>query len=255
MFLPIKEDKKMAKNVNHAVLAGAVKNVWVSERNGRDFMNLSVAVKDPVRDYNSRIPVTVSGPLATRLKDKVKEGSLICIEGRFEPYNKDKKTYYTVNTDSLNLMDAGSMNHIVLQCRLTHDPEMRTTENSQVINVGAAVSRSYADKTGEWREVTSFVNLVAWGDMAPLLGKYRSGTLIWVTGHLSSRKWTDKDGKDHYPVEVVVESVSNGGSGKYNQVDTTQDDKKADSSEDIEGIEDDGFMNIPDELDEELPFA
>lgn len=252
MFLQIKEDKKMAKNVNHAVLAGTVKNVWVSEKNGRDFMNLSVAVKDPTRDYHSRIPVTVSGPLATRLKDKMKEGSLVCIEGRFEPYNKEKKTYYTVNTDSMNLMDGGFMNHIVLQCRLTHDPEMRTTENSKVINVGAAVSRSYADKTGEWREVTSFVNLVAWGDMAELLGKYRSGTLVWVTGHLSSRKWTDKNGNDHYPVEVVVESVSNGGSGKYNQVDTTQDEKEVDSSEDIEG---DGFMNIPDELDEELPFA
>ena len=239
---------------NITVIAGEIKNVRVNSFENREFLNLSVSVEDPSRSrdgapYTYRIPVNVSGPQVARLKDKIKEGIRVIVEGRFEPTQRDGKTYYTVNAVNVEVVDGGSMNHIMLQARLVRDPEVRTTANgNRVCSVPVCCTRSYKDKNDEWHDISHFITVIAWGDLAEQFN-YEKGKLLWLTGKLTSRKWTDKNGNDHYPVEVVLDSISDGGTGRYKQKNQAE---KADNATEPAGY--DGFTDIPDYLDEELPF-
>lgn len=249
---------------NITVIAGEVKGVRVNSYDNREFLNISVSVEDPSKaredgtPFTYRIPVNVSGPQVARLKDKISEGKKVVIEGRFEPTQRDGKAYYTVNAASVEVVDCGSMNHVILQARLVRDPEVRTTANgNRVCSVPVCCTRSYKDKNDEWHDISHFITVIAWGDTVEQLN-YEKGKLLWLTGKLTSRKWTDKEGQDHYPVEVVLDSISDGGTGRYKQDKTgntaqaagNQNEKKDNATEPAY----DGFTDIPDYLDEELPF-
>lgn len=253
---------------NNVFLAGKAKNVRVNEYNGRDFVSFTAVIEDPTRRredgtaISSFIPVSVSGPQATRLKEKLKDGSNVCVEGHFEPTKKDDTMRYPVNATSVETMDAGDVNHALIQGRLTRDPELRTTNNgTEVCTVPIATTRSYSDKNGEWHDVTSFITIIGWGNQAKALITFDKGKMVWAIGRLTSRKWTDKNGKDHYPVEVVLEAVHDGGTGRYNQNGNTaaeqpkasEPDPAASSNDtfDDSGMFDGGFEDF---LDEELPF-
>lgn len=248
---------------NISIIAGEVKGVRINSYDNREFLNLSVSVEDPSRSredgtpFTYRIPVNISGPQVARLKDKISEGKKVVIEGRFEPTQREGKAYYTVNATSVEVVDGGSMNRIVLQARLVRDPEVRqTTNGNRVCSVPVCCTRSYKDKNDEWHDISHFITVIAWGDTVEKLN-YEKGKLLWLTGKLTSRKWTDKEGQDHYPVEVVLETISDGGTGRYKQDNTcnttqTTGNVKADNATEPAGY--DGFSDIPDGFDEELPF-
>lgn len=258
---------------NNVILAGTTRNVRVNEYNGRDFVSFTAVVEDPTRRREdgtaiySFIPVSVSGPQATRLKEKLKDDVHVCVEGHFEPTKKDNTVRYPVNATSVETMDAGNVNHVIIQGRLTRDPELRTTNNgTEVCTVPIATTRSYADKNGEWHDVISFVTIIGWGNLAKALGSFAKGKMIWAIGRLTSRKWTDKDGIDHYPVELVLVSIHDGGTGKYNQNGSSSKEQSKASEPAAPAANE--FNNIPDALsdmydddggfddfeDEELPF-
>lgn len=246
---------------NYCIIAGEVKNIRVNSYDSREFLNLSVSVEDLARSredgtpFTYRIPVNVSGPQVARLKDKISEGKHVIIEGRFEPTQRDGKAYYTVNAASVDVVDGGSMNHIVLQARLVRDPEVRTTANgNRVCSVPVCCTRSYKSKNDEWHDISHFITVIAWGDTVEQLN-YEKGKLLWLTGKLTSRKWTDKEGQDHYPVEVVLDSISDGGTGRYKQDNTAQSaGNQVEKPDNTEPVGYDGFTDIPDGFDEELPF-
>lgn len=251
---------------NNVILAGKARNVRTNQYNGRDFVSFTASVADPTRKredgspFTYSIPVSTSGPQATRLKEKLKDNAYVCVEGHFEPVKRDDTLRYPVNATSVELMDAGSLNHVVIQGRLARDPELRTTNNGNgVCTVPVATTRSYADKNGEWHNITSFVTVIGWNDQAQALNSFQKGKMVWLVGKLTSRKWTDNDGKDHYPVELVLDTVYDGGTGKYNQSSTAskatsnaQPGKPADTVPD--SYPDDGFPGFDDFDDEELPF-
>lgn len=255
---------------NLVIIAGKVKNARANEYNGRDFVSFTVVVEDSTRRredgsaISSFIPVSVSGPQASRLKEKLKDGAFVCVEGHFEPVKRDDTMRYPVNAISIETMDAGSVNHVIIQGRLVHDPELRTTSSgTEVCTVPIATTRSYADKNGEWHDITSFVTVIGWGNLAKALNSFSKGKMVWAIGRLTSRKWTDKDGKDHYPVELVLEAVHDGGTGKYNR---NGNGSKEQSKASEPAPAADKFNNVPDALsgmyddgfddfeDEELPF-
>ena len=249
---------------NITVIAGEVKGVRVNSYDNREFLNISVSVEDPSKSredgtlFTYRIPVNVSGPQVARLKDKISEGKKVVIEGRFEPTQRDGKAYYTVNAASVEVVDCGSMNHVILQARLVKDPEVRTTANgNRVCSVPVCCTRSYKDKNDEWHDISHFITVIAWGDTVKQIN-YEKGKLLWLTGKLTSRKWTDKEGQDHYPVEVVLDSISDGGTGRYKQENTGKTAQtagnQAERADNTEPAGYDGFTDIPDYLDEELPF-
>lgn len=141
------------------------------------------------------------------------------------------------------------MNKVILMGRLTRDPEIRHTAGDQPMAIARytlAVDRRGA-KDGEVS--ADFVNIVAFSKAAEFVEKYLfKGMKVLVTGRIQTGSYTDRDGKKVYTTDVIAEDQEFGESKK---------DREA-SSEEAEGTPSsagDGFMNIPDGIDEDLPFA
>lgn len=110
-----------------------------------------------------------------------------------------------------------SLNVIVIQGRLTRDPELRRTGSGlAVASFSVAVERDFPNKeTGE--KETDFINCVAWRQTAEFIGKYfTKGSMIVVSGRLQIKKWTDDNGIKRTAPEIVVENVYFGGSKRDN---------------------------------------
>lgn len=104
---------------------------------------------------------------------------------------------------------ARSFNQVVLMGNLTRDPEMRTTPNGQnVCNFSLALNRSYKGADDEWKEVTDYIDIVAWGPLGERVAQYLSkGRAALVNGRLQSRSW-EQDGQKRSKVEVVAQDVT-----------------------------------------------
>lgn len=104
---------------------------------------------------------------------------------------------------------ARSLNQVTLMGNLTRDPELRQTPTGQnVTSFSLALNRSYKDATGEWKEVTDFVDIVCWGPLAERVAQYLSkGRRCLVQGRLQSRNW-EQDGAKRSKVEVLANDVT-----------------------------------------------
>lgn len=104
---------------------------------------------------------------------------------------------------------ARSFNQVTLMGNLTRDPELRTTPNGQsVCSFSLALNRSYKGADGEWKELTDFVDIVAWGPLGERVAQYLSkGRPALVSGRLQSRSW-EQDGHKRSKVEVVAFDVT-----------------------------------------------
>ena len=146
------------------------------------------------------------------------------------------------------------MNKVILMGRLTRDPEVRYSQGENATAVARytlAVDRRYNRNNDE--QSADFINCVAFGRNGEFAEKYlRKGTKIAATGRIQTGSYTNKDGVRVYTTEVVIEeqefaesknssSAGNGGFTGGNIAPAMQDAG-------------DGFMNIPDGIDEELPF-
>ena len=101
-----------------------------------------------------------------------------------------------------------SLNRVTLIGNLGKAPEVRTFQNGgRVANFSIATSERWKDKnTGEKREQTEWHDIVVKNaHLVGIVEKYlEKGSRVYVEGQLKTRKWTDKEGKDHYKTEVVV---------------------------------------------------
>lgn len=99
------------------------------------------------------------------------------------------------------------MNKVILNGRITSDPEVKTTQSgTSVVQFTVAVDRSYAGKDGEKK--SDFIRCVAWRGTADFIGKYfKKGKPIVLDGTLQTRQYTDKDGNKREATEVLVENV------------------------------------------------
>ena len=146
------------------------------------------------------------------------------------------------------------MNKVILMGRLTRDPEVRYSQGenaSAVARYTLAVDRRFK-RDGE--QSADFINCVAFGRTAEFAEKYlRQGTKIAVTGRIQTGSYTNRDGVKVYTTDVVIEeqefAESKAASGASNS--SYQASPAPSPSVDIG----DGFMNIPDGIDEELPFS
>lgn len=160
------------------------------------------------------------------------------------------------------------MNKVILIGRLTRDPEVRysTGENALAIaRYTLAVDRRF-HKDGEAN--ADFISCVSFGRSAEVAEKYfRQGLKISVSGRIQTGSYTNRDGQKVYTTEVVVEeqefaeSKSNSlNNSQHPQQQSQQPQQQAPRQQQNSGKQqncyaDDGFMNIPDGIDEELPFA
>ena len=92
--------------------------------------------------------------------------------------------------------------------RLTRDPEVRYTQNTNltVANFSIAVNRRFK-REGD-TETADFFNVVAWNKTGEFVGKYfKKGQQVLVYGRLQNRNWTDQQGVKHYATDVIAEEV------------------------------------------------
>jgi len=142
------------------------------------------------------------------------------------------------------------MNKVILMGRLTRDPEVRFSQGDNataVARYSIAVDRRFK-RDGE--PSADFINCVAFGKAGEFASKYlHQGVKIAVTGRIQTGSYVNKDGAKVYTTEVVVEEhefAESKGSADNNNSSAG----KPTPSNDLG----DGFMNIPDGIDEELPF-
>lgn len=105
---------------------------------------------------------------------------------------------------------ANDLNQCTFTGRLGKDPELRyTASGSPVANFSIAVGETWKDKeSGEKKDKTEWVNIVAWGRLAETAGEYlKKGARVLIGGKLQTRKWQDKDGNDRYTTEIVADQM------------------------------------------------
>lgn len=93
--------------------------------------------------------------------------------------------------------------------RLGKDPETRNGQDGSVIvNVSLATDESWKDKSGEKQKKTEWHNLVFFGRLAEIAAEYlHKGSLVLVVGRIQTRKWEDKEGRERYTTEIVVQDM------------------------------------------------
>mgnify|MGYP000844443486 FL=1 len=102
------------------------------------------------------------------------------------------------------------VNKTIIIGRLGNDPEMRYMPSGEAVaNLSIATSENWTDKTtGEKREKTEWHRVVAFRKLAEIIGQYcKKGDQIYIEGKLQTRKWSDKNGQDHYTTEIIADQI------------------------------------------------
>src|ERR1017187_6320620 len=145
-----------------------------------------------------------------------------------------------------------SINKVILVGRLTKDPEQRFMTNGEAVaNFSMATNETWKDKSGTKQEKVEFHNCVAYRRTAEVVSEYvHKGDQLYVEGKLQTRKWQDKEGRDKYTTEIIVDKVDFIGGkregGKHTKKPARQDAPASKPAPAMGG----GF----DDFDDDIPF-
>ena len=146
------------------------------------------------------------------------------------------------------------MNKVILMGRLTRDAEIRYSQgesSTAIARFSLAVDRRFRRDNEE--QTADFINCVAFGRTAEFLERFgRKGTKFVLEGRIQTGSYTNKDGQRVYTTDVVAENVEFAES--KNNSSAGNGFGGAPSAPSPSGAAGDGFMNIPEGIDEELPF-
>ena len=138
----------------------------------------------------------------------------------------------------------------MLSGRLTRDPEVRYSQGETSIAIAQfslAVDRRFK-RQGE--SDADFFNCTAFGKQGEFVEKYlKQGTKIIVTGRLQNENYTNKEGKKVYGMQIIVEEI------EFAESRTSGGNKQPQPQQTPQAQAQDGFLNIPTGLEDELPFA
>ena len=106
-------------------------------------------------------------------------------------------------------MSKGSLNKVMLIARLGQDPELRYTQSGKsVCNFSVATDSSYKDQSGKVVDQTEWSNIVIWGKLAEICGKYlKKGSKGYLEGKLNTSSY-EKDGNKVYKTEIVCHEMT-----------------------------------------------
>lgn len=137
------------------------------------------------------------------------------------------------------------MNRVILMGRLTKDPDIRYSQGEKstaIARFTLAVDRKFKQ---DGQPTADFINCLAFGKRAEFMEKYcRKGTKLVVDGSWQTGNYTNKDGNKVYTNDCLVESCE--------FAESKSSENNNSSNQNTMGG--DGFMNIPDGINEELPF-
>ena len=145
------------------------------------------------------------------------------------------------------------MNKVILMGRLTRDPEIRYSQNensSAIARFTIAVDRRFKRQGDE--QTADFINCVAFGKTAEFVENYlKQGTKVVGCGRIQTGSYTNKEGQRVYTTDVVIEELEFAESKKSAQ----QYDGGSVAQRPELDADADGFVNIPDGLEDGLPFS
>ena len=149
------------------------------------------------------------------------------------------------------------MNKVILMGRLTRDPEVRYSSGETATAVARftlAVDRRFARRDSE--QTADFIGCVAFGRNAEFIEKYfHQGMRVTICGRIQTGSYTNRDGNKVYTTDVVVEEQEFAESKAASDANRSMGGGyQAAPAPSPMGAAGDGFMNIPDGIDEELPF-
>ena len=147
------------------------------------------------------------------------------------------------------------MNKVILMGRLTRDPEVRYSQGDSqmaIARFSLAVDRRFK-RQGD-TVTADFFNCTAFGKQGEFVEKYlKQGTKIVVTGRIQNDNYTNKEGQKVYSVQIIVEEIefaeSKNAAGGGSSFQSAPAGGKQEPM-----MPEDGFMNIPDGIDNTLPF-
>lgn len=98
-------------------------------------------------------------------------------------------------------------NQVTLMGNVTRDPQLKELPSTKVAEFGIAVNRVYRTQAGEDKEETCFIDCVAFGKTADVIGQYcKKGKPLFVQGRLKQDLWEDKTGAKRSKLSVIVEN-------------------------------------------------
>ena len=135
------------------------------------------------------------------------------------------------------------MNKVILMGRLTRDPEMRYSKSDNPIAIARYTLAVERRRTAEGQQAADFIPCVALGKNGEFAEKYLTkGMKVAVEGRIQTGSYTNKDGQKVYTTEVMIEAQE------------FAESKRTNGQQEPE-VDENGFMDIPDGIEEELPFS
>ncbi len=145
------------------------------------------------------------------------------------------------------------MNKVILMGRLTRDPDIRYSQGSEPVAVARytlAVDRRFRKENAE--QTADFISCVAFGKSAEFAEKYfHQGIKISVIGRIQTGSYTNKDGNKVYTTDVVIEEQEFAESKSSSAASDGNNNQPAGRPLPANA---EGFMNIPEGLEDDLPF-
>lgn len=140
------------------------------------------------------------------------------------------------------------MNKVILMGRLTRDPEVRYSQGEKPTAIARYTLACDRRFKREGEQTADFINCLCFGKSAEHAEKYyRQGLRVTICGRIQTGSYTNKEGVKVYTTEVVVEEQEFAESKSASS-------NNANPNSNVAAPGSDGFMNIPDGIDEELPF-
>ena len=153
------------------------------------------------------------------------------------------------------------MNKVIIMGRLTRDPEVRYTDGADPMAIARfAVAVDRKGQKQEGQQNADFPSCVAFGKLAEFCEKWISrGTKVVITGRIQTGSYTNRDGQKAYTTDVVCEEIEfaeSKSAAQQSQQGSSQNSgqRRSAGQRATMPTDADGFMNIPDGIDEELPF-
>ena len=101
-----------------------------------------------------------------------------------------------------------SVNKVIILGRCGKDPEVRMAGQNKVATFSVATGGKYTTKDGREVDDTAWHNIVAWRTSAEIVEKYiKKGSQVFIEGHISYRKYADKDGVERNITDIVVDKI------------------------------------------------
>ena len=142
------------------------------------------------------------------------------------------------------------MNKVILMGRLTRNPDVRWSQGKEqkcIARFTLAVDRQQRKQEGQ--QAADFIGCVAFGKKAEWCEKWvQRGTKVVLTGRIQTGSYTNREGVKMYTTDVIAEEI------EFAESKAASEGSRQQEAPTYGYTDDDGFMNIPDGIDEELPF-